>query len=437
MNTPYITTRPPLSRRAMLKGLGVGLSLPLLEAMVPSFVRGAVAPAKSPKRFVAVNLPFGLLQSSFFPALTSTGRDYQLSPYLEVLKELRDDFTVFQGLSHPEQNGNCGHSSVMTFLTAGRFPGKAGFKNSISLDQLMAKSAGNETRMRYLALTNGGFSGDSLAWSSTGVNIPAEKSPARLFQQLFLDGTPAQMAEQTKSLARGKSILDAVGTQAGRLSRDLGKRDQEKLDEYFSSVRSLEKSMQQSVEWSRIPKPKVTAKPFKDIDDLDDLIGRTRMMNELMLLAIQTDSTRIATYNLGCVNVPVVEGVNRALHGLSHHGKQEENLSQLQLVEKAELQTFKDFLLRLKMTREDNHTLLDQTAVLIGSNLGNANFHDYVNLPLLVAGGGFKHGQHLAFDPQNNVHLANLFVSLAQHMGVETDTFGTSKSAGVKGFEKA
>ena len=299
----------------------------------------------------------------------------------------------------------------------------------------MANAVGSETRAPYLALTNGGFSGQSLSWNATGVNIPAEKSPARLFQQLFLDGTPSEIAEQTKSLARGKSILDAVGAQAGRLSSDLGKRDQEKLDEYFSSVRSLEKRMQSNKTWSEIPKPKVAVKPLKDITNLDDLIGRTRLMNELIFLAIQTDSTRVATYNLGCVNVPVVDGVSEPHHGLSHHGTREEKLAQLKLVEMAELQAFKDFLLRLKNSREGDGTLLDQTSVLIGSNLGNANAHDYVNLPILVAGGGFKHGQHLAFDPKNNTQLCNLFVALAQRIGVETDTFGSSTSAGVKGFE--
>ena len=184
---PYVTTRSPLSRRALLKGVGVGLSLPLLESMLPGFARAAAQTPKAPRRFVAFNAPFGFIQSSFFPKLTSTGRDYELSPYLEMLKELRNDFTVFQGLGHPQQNGNCGHSSAYTWLTSARFPGLPGFKNSISIDQVMANAVGGDTRAPYLALTNGGFSGQSLAWNATGVNIPAEKSPARLFQQLFLE----------------------------------------------------------------------------------------------------------------------------------------------------------------------------------------------------------------------------------------------------------
>jgi hypothetical protein len=203
-------------------------------------------------------------------------------------------------------------------------------------------------------------------------------------------------------------------------------------------VRDLESRLVQSEDWTRKPKPKVDVKPPTDITNRNDTIGRARLMQDLIVLALRTDSTRTITYSFGGQSsVPVVEGVTSDWHQLSHHGMNETKIEELKLIELAELTAVRDFLLQLKSTQENGRPLLDGTSVLLGSNLGNASAHDWTNLPVLVAGGGFKHGQHLAFDKKRNTPFANLFVTLAQRMGVEIDAFGSSTKAGVPGFEIA
>lgn len=427
----HIATHAHINRRSFLKGLGISLALPMLEAMTPAFAQGAVA---QPRRFIAINSSLGLHGPFFFPK--ETGRDYTPSPYLDVIKEFRNDFTVFSGLSHPEQSGADGHSSGLTWLTSAKRPGLAGFKNSVSIDQLIAGKIGIKTRFPYLALTNG--SGGSLSWTESGVSIPAEVSPSKLFRQLFFDGTAAEMNEQIANLQRGRSILDTVRGEAKKLHRDLGKRDQEKLDEYLTSVRDLESRLVQNEDWARKPKPKVDAKPPTDIANRNDIVGRTRLMSDLMVLALRTDSTRSITYSIrGDVGAPVVEGVTTNWHQLSHHGKNEEKIEELKLIELAQFNVLREFLAQLKASQENGNSLLDGTTVLFGSNLGNASSHDWSNLPILVAGGRFKHGQHLAFDAKHNLPFSNLFVTLAQQMGVEIESFGSSNKPSLPGFEIA
>ncbi|MEZ0263082.1 MAG: DUF1552 domain-containing protein [Phycisphaerae bacterium] len=427
-----IITRTHLDRRTFLKGLGVSLALPMLDAMSPALARAAGAPA-APRRFIAFNSGLGFHAPYFFP--TGTGRDFKDSVYTEVLKDLRGDLTVFSGLSHPEQSGANGHSSALTWLTAARRPGLAGFKNTVSLDQLLAAKLGPRTRFPYLTLTNGG---ESLSWTASGVQIPAENSPSKLFKQLFFDGTPEEVNRQVADIDRGRSILDTVNGEARSLHRNLGKRDQDKLDQYLTSVRDLEARLVQNRDWARKPKPKVDTAPPTDIANRNDLVGRTRLMHDLILLAFRTDSTRTITYGVrGETNVPLIEGVSNDWHQLSHHGMNETKIEELKLIELAEFTLLRDFLQQLKSAQEDGRPLLDTTTVLYGSNLGNASSHDWTNLPILVAGGGFRHGQHLAFDKKNNVPLANLFVSIAHRMNVEIDAFGSSTKPGVSGFEIA
>ena len=187
------------------------LSLPFLDAMVPAFARAATTD-EAPKRFVAMCATLGFHTPFLFPE--KMGRDFELTPYLAKLKDHRDNLTVLSGLSHPSQQGNNGHASEMTWLTSAQRPGLAGFKNSISLDQIIADKVGIETRYPFLAL---GTSGRSMSWTSTGVEIPAESSPAKLFKALFVDGTEAQIAQEMRDLKRGRSILDTVLGEAKKL----------------------------------------------------------------------------------------------------------------------------------------------------------------------------------------------------------------------------
>ncbi len=431
MNTPYVSTRKALSRRHFLRGTGAAfLSLPILEAMTPTFVQAA-AP-KAPKRFVAMCAGLGFHAPNLFPE--TPGKDYQLTPYLSQLKGVKEDFTVFSGLSHPAQQGNNGHASELTWLTSAKRPGLAGFKQSISLDQLIASQIGIQTRYPYLALSTGS---GSLSWTSNGVEVPAENSPSRLFKALFIEGTKEEIAKEMRQLMRGRSILDTVMGEAKKLNGDLGVRDQEKLDEYLTAVRDLETRLQESEGWALKPKPKVDVPPPTDIDDRNDAIGKQRLMNDMIVLALQTDSTRTITFRLGGLNSPPsnIPGVDTDWHNLSHHGKDPEKIDELSLIEQEEFKAFGEFLTKLKSTDENGSGLLDNTSVLFGSNLGNASSHDWHNLPTILAGGGYKHGSYVAHDEKNNTPFANLFVALAQNMGVEIEQFGSSTSVGVRGLE--
>jgi len=417
-----IATKRHLDRRAFLRGAGTVLSLPFLEAMVPAFAtRAQAAVGQPPQRFLAMCATLGFHTPFLFPK--ETGADYTLTPYLEPLQGLKNDFSVISGLQHMEQNGANGHTSEMTWLTSAKHPGLAGFKNTISIDQLIAEQVGSQTRFPSLVLGTGS---ESLSWSASGVPLPAEPSPSNAFRQLFVDGTQAQVEAQVRGLKRGRSILDTVMGQAKKLHNELGKRDQEKLDEYFSAVRDLEGRLVQNEAWAQRPKPKVDAKPPTDIQTRTDAIGRMKLMQDLIVLALQTDSTRTITLRLNGMNaVPEIEGVKNDWHNLSHHGQDPAKIEELKVIEKAEFTAFADFLTKLKTTQENDRPLLDTTSVLFGSNLGNASAHQTANLPLILAGGGFQHGRHIAVDKDKHV-FSNLFVSLAQRMGVETDKFGFS-----------
>jgi hypothetical protein len=404
-----------LTRRHMLKAAGVSLALPWLDATS----RGA-APAV-PRRMVLICTPLGLHPTNFFP--TKAGSDYALTPYLDPLKEFRSDFTVLGGLSHVGVDS--GHDSIFTYLTAAQHPERrVGFRNSISLDQLAAERLGDQTRFPSLALAGEGF---SLSWTRSGALVPSESWPASTFAKLFIDGKADDVKAQVQRLRDGRSVLDAVGDEAKRVRSGVGSADREKLDEYFTSVRELEVRLAKAEEWSKKPKPKVDAKQPQNIMNPADLLGRTRLLFDLTHLALQTDSTRFITILLGGASqVPPIPGVSFDHHNLSHHGQDPDKLKQLAIVESETMKLLADLLGKLKASKEDGATVLDRTSVMFGSNLGSGNSHSCKNLPMLLAGGGFRHGKHLAFDAAKGPPLANLFVSMLQRLGLEVDSFGTS-----------
>ncbi|MCI0360992.1 MAG: DUF1552 domain-containing protein [Planctomycetaceae bacterium] len=370
---------------------------------------------------VCICTPLGLHAPHFLP--TKAGREYESTPYLDVLRDFREDFTVVSGLSHPEVGSS--HDSIFSFLTAAPHPEqRAGFRNSISVDQFAAERIGGQTRFASLPLSCEGF---SLSWTRTGALVPSDSFPSSVFARLFLDGRPDEVQAQARKLRDGRSILDAVGGQAKSLTHDLGAGDREKLDEYFTSVRELEQRLSVNEEWAKKPKPKVDAKQPQNITNAADVVGRARLMFDLIHLALQTDSTRLVTLMLlGTSLVPPVPGVSLGHHDLSHHGQDPGKIDQLKAVEIEKLKTFRDFLAKLKETKEEGESLLDRTTVFFSSNLGNASNHSTRNLPVILAGGGFRHGQHLAFDPASPPPLSNLYVSMLQRLGIETDKFGSS-----------
>jgi hypothetical protein len=419
-----------ISRRLMLQGTGVALTLPLLDAMPPLTAAddGPAVPQRdkesnAPVRMVTICTTLGLHAPYLIPE--QSGKDYQLTPYLEKLKAFRDDFTVLSGLSHPGVDG--GHSSESSFLTAAPRPADAGFKNTISLDQFAVERLPAETRFSSLVMSTGSVGSSSLSWTRGGVMIPADVLPSKIFGKLFLDGSAAEVRSQVQRLRDGRSVLDQVGERARRLQHGISPSDRAKLEQYFASVRELEQRLLRGEEWAQKAKPKIDARPPTDIADKADIIGRTRLLYDLVHLALQTDSTRLITLQIqGTALVPPLPGVNRDHHNLSHHGKDPEKIEQLRLVELAQFEALAGLLGKLKETTEVGRPLLDSTLVLFGSNLGNGNSHDTKNMPMLLAGGGFKHGQHLAFEPVDNAPLCNLFVSMLQQIGLEVDSFASS-----------
>ena len=407
------------TRRTFLRAAGVGLSLPLLESF------GAVPAKASPKRMIAINQDLGFIPKLFFPK--GVGRDYALSPYLEKIAEHRKHFTVFSGLSHPGVDG--GHRADKTFLTAAPHPGRASFRNSISLDQVMANEVGNETRFRSLSL--GINDARSLSYTQAGVEIPTIQSAAALYKKMFLQGDRKAMEAELVRLQRKGSILDVVMGQSSDLSKRVSASDRERIDQYQTAVRSLEQRLTEAQAWEARPKPKVDQAMPEYPEDKKEFFEMVRMMNDMSRLAFQTDSTRVITLFLGGVRTP---GVNfedgrsvGGYHNLSHHGKDETKLKKLEEIEIGQMELFGELLRDLQEVEESDGSLLDNTMVLYGCHMGDANIHNNLNLPILLAGGGFRHGQHLAFNQHNNTPLCNAFVSMLQKMGIESDRFGSSK----------
>ncbi|RYD30315.1 MAG: DUF1552 domain-containing protein, partial [Verrucomicrobiaceae bacterium] len=319
-----------------------------------------------------------------------------------------------------------------TFARTHGHPGMGGFRNTISIDQYISEKIGLRTRYSSLVL---GTNGTSQSYTRSGVMIPAETTPSKVFAKLFINGNKAEVEKQMRKLREGRSIMDAVGEEAKRFSTKVGTGDKDKLDEYFTSVREMEGRLATAEDWVQKPKPDLEEKISADVSEANDIIGRTQLLFELVPLALQTDSTRLITILIqGRGDVPPVAGVNMDHHNLSHHGQDPEKIRQLELIEKAKLTAYGKLIGSLKGKSESGGTLLDNTSVLFGSNLGNANSHDWRNLPVLLAGGGFQHGQHIACDAKDNTPLANLFVQVAQKMGVEMEDFGSSSKASVPGF---
>ncbi len=410
----------PLDRRTFLRASGVALALPLLESMAPVLARAA---AGAPKRLVTVCSTLGLYSSSWFPR--TAGADYEATEYLKLLDQHRSRYTLFSGFSHEEQSGRQPHNSEITWLTAARRPGLDGFRNSISVDQVAANHLGYVTRFPSVVL--GTATPASQSYTTSGAMVPAETSPANLFRKLFLQGTPEEVEREAQSLNDGGSILDRLKSQTSVLRGRVSATDQRKLDAYYDAVRTAEQDLAEVKAWQYKPKPVVDEAPPTDLPNPADLIGRIRLMFRMIPLILETDSSRVVSLMIHDHGVvPQVPGVSGDQHSLSHHGQDEAKIAQLKKVEHQIVEAFAGLMTELGGRSDAHGSLLDQTSVLFGSNLGNANAHTPVDLPILVAGGGFSHGQHIVHDGEHNAPLCNLFVTLLQNMGVETDAFAQS-----------
>jgi len=413
-----------LSRRQFIRTGAAVLALPAFESLA------APGSSAASPRMVVVCTAFGLYGPSFFPA--KAGRDYEPSEYLKVMDDLRSQITVFSGISHPEIGGD--HASESCFLTGAKRPTGSNFRNTVSLDFVAAKHVGNATRIPLLALgTDDAF---PLTHTASGAGFPGLNRPSQVFARLFLAGNANEVAQEMARLKRGQSVMDRMGDRLTALKAKLGVHDRQQLADYTDSVRDMEKQLHADEEWVTKPKPKLPPGEAQPNDNLEksDFLGRTKIMLHLISLALRTDSTRVASLFIRGMDLrPPIAGVTQDHHGLSHHGMNPAKIEELRIIERAEMAVFRDFLVSLRDAKEGGASLLDQTQVLIGSNLGDASGHGTSNLPILLAGGGFRHGQHIAGDRNQNTPLGKLYVSMLQKFGVETDSFssGTGRIDGL------
>ena len=410
-----------INRRSFLRGTGVVLALPLLDIMGPQF-----ANASSPtRRMINICCTLGLYRDSWMPK--DLGRNYTPSEYLSIIDRHREKYTIFSGLSHEEQTGRQAHNSEITWLTSARHPGMDGFQNSISLDQTVADHLGYVTR--YPSIVLGTLTPQSQSYDKNGVMIPAQTSPAEVFKQMFIQGTPEEVEKESQRINDGGSILDNLKTQARTLQNSGSSEDRQKLEAYFEAVRAAEIELSKVRDWMDRPKPGVDSVPPVDNADPADILGRIDLWLELMPLILATDSSRVISLMIQDHGVvPKLPGITADQHNLSHHGQDPGKIAQLRQLETEIVKRFGLLMDSLDSQKENDSSLLDQTQILFGSNLGNANSHNAENLPILVAGGDFAHGSHIAHDEKHNAPLCNLYLSLIQRMGVETDQFGQSTS---------
>jgi hypothetical protein len=404
---------PPFSRRQFLRTAGVTVGLPWLE----TFSRAA-SPTTA-QRFVCVANPFGMIQDAFFP--TQEGLEAALPVNLAAFEALRGKFTVFSNIDH---GNNGGHGGTHMFLSGVKSSEASSMPDgNISLDQFLARQVAGQTRFPVLNTAAGpvGGGGVELCWTRTGVMVPPVQQVSRVFRMLFVDDPAELSATLGVDYEQQGSILDAVNSQAKGMNRRVSGRDREKLDQYLTAIREVEKSLEQEKAWLSRQRPKVEAKEPKD----GTVSQQLPILFDLVALALQTDSTRVATIEVpGSFDTSAMGIEEKGYHGYSHHGKDPVLMEGMRKVERYQMVHLAKFLTKLQ-----EWELLDSTQVLFGSGMGDGSAHTNKNLPVLLAGGGYKHRTHLILpDPaEKRVPLCSLYLTMAQRFGVETHSFGRSK----------
>jgi hypothetical protein len=440
-----------ISRRQMLRGVGVSLALPMLDCMVaPSFGGNQPAPSK-PKRSVFLYIPNGVNTLTW--QIEKAGAEFEFSKPMQSLERHRADVTPISGLHHPMVLGKH-HNCDKVWLTGANVPSNGGaFRNTVSADQLIAEVQGQSTRFASLELA---IEGHSLAWSRDGIQIPAEQNTRNIFNMLF--GVERESkSEISRRLSRRGSILDVVADDAQRVNKKLGRDDRSKLDEYLTAVRQVEVRTERAESWLSIPKPKIDPADEARLTrklDMSRVKEYYRLFNELMVMALRTDSTRVITCMICSESnggaIPDI-GISQARHGLSHHNGDPEQLRRLTETDTFLVEQFSDLLDRLKSQQEEGRSLLETTQVLWGSGMAYGHSHGNANLPTILAGGralGYKHGQHVDFNlpkigqynvadanshyrvcsrpVDDNARLSNLLLTMVQRADVESSQFQDS-----------
>ena len=418
-----ILTKQPISRRTIIRAGAASLALPMLDAMQPKSY--AASGRNPPKRIVLVHRPLGTYHPHLVPE--TQGPEYKATRYLEKLEEHRGNFTLLSGVAHlGYPNGHWTDAAIFTGTYPEGIARSDNIHNTVSIDQLIAEKIGHHTRVSSLTLNTANCA--SLSWNRKGVPVPFLRSRSQLFKRLFVDGTQEEIAREMNRLKHGHSILDDMRGQLMSLSLDVGAGDRSRLDLLTTSIREAEMMLQQDEAWVAKPKPEIDAVE-KDFARHNNWVESQEKWYRLIQLALQTDSTRVITYGLGEQNNNGVPGLDIGHHDASHHGKNPEKIEQFARYEEKEYEKFSKFLSLLAETDEGNGSLLDNTQVLLTSNLGDASAHASSNLPTFLAGGGFKHRGHLAFDQDKNYPLSNLFLRMIQKFDINIDTFGTSTSS--------
>ena len=400
----------PLSRRRFLQGTGFALTLPAFDSLTV----GAASAEKTPRRLVCVGNHLGFYPGNFFPQ--NAGKDYVATSTLKPLEAHRNDLTVFSNLDH-ELNG--GHAAVQGFLTSIKKEESSGFpEKNMSLDQAAAEQVGSATR--FPTINTGIVNGTDMCWTRAGVHVPPVNNPAKLFRALFVNSPQeARTVERARLQHRG-SVLDALRDSASALNRTLNADDRSKLDQYLTSVRDVERRLQMSKEWLDRPKPK---SPIAEVQDEErQHVDEVALFYDLMALALQTDSTRIATLETG-MGFRTSELDLGSYHGISHHGKAPGRIDQLRIIEAFLSTKLGNFIARLKEAQ-----IFDNTLIVFGSGMSDASSHSNRNLPVLLAGGDLEHRGHLVCpsDQDQRVPLSNLWLSVLQWFGSEASRFGRS-----------
>ena len=430
----------------MLRGTGAAVALPLLDCMQPA--AGADRSDSKPKRSVFVYIPNGVNTLTW--QITESGHDYRLTAPMQSLEKHRDVITPISGLHHPDVLGKH-HNCDKVWLTGADVPADGGaFRNTVSADQLMAEVQGPHTRYASLEIA---ITGGSLAWSREGIQLPAERKPRDIFNRLF-GAEPGGKEAAGRRLNRRAGVLDVILDDAKALRKSIGREDRNKLDEYLTAVRQVEIRTERAENWLDIPKPDVDARLAAHLSrniDTKAAGDYYRTIYDLMVLALQTDMTRVITCMTGSEShglaIPEI-GVAQTRHELSHHNGDPEQLRRLTETDTFLVEQFSYFLDQLSSRREGDESLLDTTQILWGSGMAYGHSHGNANLPLILAGGrslGAEHGRHIDFNlpkigqynmadakahysvcsrpVDSDARLSNLLLTMLQRADVETDSF--------------
>jgi hypothetical protein len=396
------------------------MALPALESV--GFAQ--INSSSVSKRLVCIGNSFGFHAPNFFPK--DGGKFTSIPPALLPLKDHLKNCTLFSNLDHGVKGG---HFAVHSFLSGVKQSQAASMPNgNLSLDQRAAEVLGSQTRFPSLVIgsENGLHGGCQMSWTRSGVRVPPIEGPRELFRKLYLQDDQKNQKIFRQKFDLKKSILDATLEDAKSLSKGLTGRDRDKLDEYFTSIREVERKIHQREKWQSVEKPK----PSTDEPVNKNLVEDIPVLYQLIGLALETDSTRIASFEMAGAQFKTgLLGLKNGYHAYSHHGKKQENIDALLTLEQYQTKCFANFLDQLANTKSvEGNSLLDETTILFGSGMGNGNAHTNSDLPILLAGNGYQTGKHqeLPSSKSKRVPLSNLYLSILQDMGIEDDVFAHS-----------